>query len=137
LKKQQTYEQVSAKKDKAAQFLRDVVGDDDKASDVEDMNVEDYADSRGVTITNPRRQAMANGNGGDGDSDYDFDSWTKADCIDTLGQVVDIADQAFDPMSSREDMAQALSDILDALSDGDDGGDEDAEDSYSDDDDTR
>jgi len=60
---------------------------------------------------------MANGNGGD---DYDFTDWTKTDCTAALNQVAQIAEAAYDPMSSREDLAQALSDILDALGDGDD-----------------
>jgi len=126
LKKQLAYEQVQAKQNKAIRFLRDIVGDDDRASDVEDMIVEGYADSRGVTITNPRGQAMANGNnGGNGDVGYDFDGWTKADCVDALSQVAEIADQAYDPMSSREDAVQALGAILDVLSDGDGGDDVD------------
>ena len=62
---------------------------------------------------------MANGNGGNGDDDYAFPGWTKQDCVDALNQVAQIADDAYDPMSSREDLAHVVGDILDALSDGD------------------
>jgi hypothetical protein len=69
---------------------------------------------------------MANGNNG-GD-DFDFSSWSKSDMQDALEQVSRIANDAFDPMSSREDMAQALADILSALTDEDEDEDDDSQD---------
>jgi phenylalanine-4-hydroxylase len=57
-KKQATYEQVQAKKDKAVQFLRDVVGDDDKADDFEDMDVQAYADKKHIQIVNTGRSGI-------------------------------------------------------------------------------
>jgi hypothetical protein len=72
---------------------------------------------------------MANGN--NGDDNFDFRGWSKSDMQDVLEQVSRIADDAFDPMCSREDMAQALADILSALTHEDadeddaDSGDED------------
>jgi hypothetical protein len=129
LKKYQTLEQVEKTKAKAARFAESVLEDSDLADALESESAESYAERRGIVITNPaqkRRTTMANGNnGGNGDDDYDFDGWTKQDCVDALNQVAQIADDAYDPMSSREDLAQAVGDIMDALSDGGDTGDED------------
>ena len=63
-----TYDQVATRQQKAGQFLRDVVGDDDRADEVENESVEDYADRKGLVIANAaertqRRKTMANGNG--------------------------------------------------------------------------
>jgi hypothetical protein len=121
-----TREQVEAKQEKAVLFARNVLQDDDLADDLESESADDYAARKHLTISNPRRvTTMASGgNGGNGDDDYDFSGWTKADCTDALTHIAQIAGDAYDPMSSREDLAQALSDILDELSD-DDGGDDD------------
>lgn len=42
---------------KAVRFLRDVVGDPDKADEIEDLSPEEYAERKGVEIVeeNPRR----------------------------------------------------------------------------------
>jgi hypothetical protein len=113
-------DQVEKRKQKGADFARNVLKDDDLADSLESEDPYDYAERKHLKISNSpeRRQAsMANGNGGD---DYDFTDWTKTDCTAALNQVAQIAEAAYDPMSSREDLAQALSDILDALGDGDD-----------------
>ena len=118
MKKQQTYEQVEARKDKAARFLRDILDDDDRAEDVEDESVEDYAERKGITITNSGRRAiMANGNGGNGEM-------TKAELEDCVDNATQILTDAYVPEASREDLAAAIGDALDALS-GEDSGDED------------
>jgi hypothetical protein len=57
---------------------------------------------------------MANGD------DYDFSGWSKADCIDALTEVGQIASSAYEPESSREDLAAALGAILTAISDNED-----------------
>lgn len=55
--KTKTYEQVLAIQAKAVRFLRDVVGDPDKADEIEDLSPEDYAERKGVVIVaeNPSR----------------------------------------------------------------------------------
>jgi hypothetical protein len=74
--RQLTREQVEAKKDKASQFVRDVVGDDDSADDFDDMSIEDYADHKHIQITNPKGgTSMANGNS---------DPRTKADLLEEM-----------------------------------------------------
>ena len=73
-------------------------------------------------------------NAGDGSGDdYSFDDWAKTDMQDALEQVAQIACDAYDPMSSREDAMQALGDILDALSDEDEDEDQDIGDDLDDD----
>ena len=42
-----TFDEVEARKTKAINFLRNVVGDDDRADEVEDESVEDYAALKG------------------------------------------------------------------------------------------
>ncbi len=54
--KQLTREQVQARKDKAARFVRDVLDDPDRAAEIEDESLEDYAERRKFQIVNPRRR---------------------------------------------------------------------------------
>ena len=125
-----TLEQVEAWQRKSVSFARNVLENDDLADELEDEDPYGYAAGKHLKITNPiRRQAsMANGNGGNGD-DYDFGGWTKADCVDTLNQVAQIANDAYTPEASREDLAGALGDILSVLTDEDESEDEDGTDS--------
>jgi len=51
-----TYDQAEAKRRKAEQFLRDVVGDDDRADEFGGMSTEDYAERKGLRIINPARR---------------------------------------------------------------------------------
>jgi hypothetical protein len=52
-KKIRTRDQVAAMKDKAVRFLRDVVGDPDRAQEFEEMDAEDYAEHKHIQIENP------------------------------------------------------------------------------------
>jgi hypothetical protein len=103
-----TVDQVQAKKDKAVQFLRDVVHDDDKADDYEAMDLFDYADHKGITIANQGEMKMPSGNG---------DPRTKAEL---LGEIDQLEQQ-------NQDLADALAAIADIASpdDGDDNDDDD------------
>ena len=49
-----TRKQLDARKAQAVRFVRDVLGDDDKADDIEDESLEDYAEHRHIKITNPK-----------------------------------------------------------------------------------
>jgi hypothetical protein len=100
--KQATYDQVLRKQDKAVQFLRDVVGNDDLANDIEDLSVQEYADKKNIEIVNPNRStSMANGNGR-----------TKQDLLDEINDLTlenqDLSDQL-----------DAINDILNPPEDGD------------------
>ena len=54
-------EQVQSRKDKAVRFVRDVLDDPERAAEIEDESVEDYAERRNFQILNPseRRKEMA------------------------------------------------------------------------------
>lgn len=51
-------EQVEGRKEKAARFTETVLGDSERAQDIRDESVEDYAGRRKFEITNPRRRAI-------------------------------------------------------------------------------
>jgi hypothetical protein len=51
--KSKTREQVEKMQEKAVRFLDDVVGDPDKADEIEDMTVEEYADKKRIHLVNP------------------------------------------------------------------------------------
>jgi hypothetical protein len=52
-----TYEQAAAKKDQAERFVRDVLEDDERADEIGDMPVEEYAAERRKELApNPRRR---------------------------------------------------------------------------------
>lgn len=53
--KQLTREQVQARKEKAVQFVQDVLEDADRADEIADESIEDYAERRKFQITNPKR----------------------------------------------------------------------------------
>jgi hypothetical protein len=60
-----TREQLQSRKDKAVRFVRDVLDDPDGADEIEDEDLEDYADRRHIELVNPRRtESMANGGNG-------------------------------------------------------------------------
>jgi hypothetical protein len=101
--KQLTADQVQAKKDKAVQFLRDVVSDDDRADEIEDEDLDSYAERKHIQIINPRRNTtMANGNGR-----------TKQDLV---GEIADLRDEN----QALQDQLDAISDILAGPEDEDD-----------------
>jgi hypothetical protein len=104
-----TRDQVQSRKDQAVRFTRDVLDDSDRADEIEDESLEDYAERRKFTITNPpnkRRTHMADGK-------------TKAELE---AQIDDL-----------EAENQDLQDQLDAIADIAGGGDQDDDDSDDDD----
>lgn len=114
---------------KAVRFLRDVVGDPDKASEFEAMAPEEYAAHKKITIReNPeirrRRFSMA--------------AVTKAqvdELNDQLDDIQDILDDALDPELSREELVAKVKEAYSVVS-GDDSDDDDSDDDDSDDDDS-
>ena len=51
--KELTREQVQSRKDKAVRFTENVLDDPDRADEIADESLEDYAERRGFTLTNP------------------------------------------------------------------------------------
>jgi hypothetical protein len=52
-------EQIQGGKDRAVRFARDVVGDPDRAAEIEDEDLEAYAERRKLTTANPMQQNQA------------------------------------------------------------------------------
>jgi len=130
VKKYLTREQIETAQARAVRFAENVLEDSDFADDLEALTPEEYADRRGITITDPlerRITNMANGNG---------NSMTKVDTKDVCDQLQDILSEAYTPEASREELAAAIGDALDLLENGptDDTDDTD-DDSYGGDDD--
>src|SRR5438093_11184091 len=59
--KRLTREQVESRKEKAVRFTDNVLGDPDRADEIEDESPESYAERKGIEITNPhiRRKTVA------------------------------------------------------------------------------
>jgi predicted RNase H-like nuclease (RuvC/YqgF family) len=51
-----TREQLEGRKEKAVRFTRDVVGDPDRADEIAEESLEDYAARRNILLTNPHRR---------------------------------------------------------------------------------
>lgn len=49
-------EQLERRKAQAVRFTRDVLGDDDRADEIEDESLQDYADRRRIQLANPERR---------------------------------------------------------------------------------
>ena len=105
-----TRDQVQSRKDQAVRFTRDVLDDPDRADEIEDESLEDYAERRKFTITNPNKR-----------STHMADGKTKAELE---AQIDDL-----------EAENQDLQDQLDAIADIVGGGDQDDDDDGGDDDD--
>lgn len=58
-KKVRTLDQIKKMQQKAVDFLRNVVGDDDKADEIESLSAAEYAAHKHVTISNPCRNRKA------------------------------------------------------------------------------
>ncbi len=104
--KQLTREQGERKKAQAAAFM-ERIGEPDRAEEFNYMSVDDYADHKRLHLTNPRRRRtqMANGNG----------TTTKADLQDTIDSAIGVLDDAYQPETTREDLAEAVGSALEIL----------------------
>jgi hypothetical protein len=100
-----TREQLQDRKDKAVRFLRDVLGDPERASEIEDEDLESYADRRHIELINPRRtESMANGGNGRTKQDLlDEIADLQAENQDLQDQLDAIADIVSPPEEEEED----------------------------------
>jgi hypothetical protein len=88
-----TREQAESRKDAAVRFVDNVLGDPDRADEIEEEDLEDYAARRKIELINPRRSmGIANS-----------DPRTK--------------DQLLDEIADLQDEYAALQDQLDAIQD--------------------
>ena len=53
-----TREQLEGRKEKAVRFVRDVLGDPDRADEIADESLEGYAERRRIKLLNPRCKAV-------------------------------------------------------------------------------
>jgi hypothetical protein len=51
--------QLESRKEKAVRFARDVLGDPDRAGEIAEESLEDYAERRKIQITNPSKRGNA------------------------------------------------------------------------------
>jgi hypothetical protein len=116
-----TREQAEAKRQKAVDFLNRI-GQSDSADEFDAMSTDEYAEHKGLTLTNPRtrRNCYMPANG-----------QTKTDLQEILDNLQEILDSVYAPESSREDLAAAVGEALDAISgeDEEESADEDDDDS--------
>ena len=117
-------------KAKAGDFM-ERMGDDDRAADFDAMSIDEYADHKGLTLSNPPRTSkrrlspMPRSSGP-----------SKADLENQLDEINDILSDAYDPESSREDMAAAIGQALDTLNgEGDEEDEDETSPEYADDED--
>jgi hypothetical protein len=129
-----TLAQVATAKKRAVTFTRSVLEDDDRADEIEEESLQDYAERKGITIVeNPgpvkkkskkaqkgRLKTMA-GN-------------TKAELEGMMDQVCTIASDALDPASTRKELVEALQGIYDIVGPEDENDDDDDEEADDDDD---
>jgi predicted RNase H-like nuclease (RuvC/YqgF family) len=92
-----TREQIQSRKEKAVRFVHDVLGDPDRAQEIEREGLEDYAARRKIQITNPHRRA----------------TMAKKTIEDYRAEVADLKDQ----VGELEEENENLQDQLDSISD--------------------
>ena len=95
--KRLTREQLQSRKDAAVRFLRGVKDLPERAAEVEDESLEDYADRRHIELINLGRRSNNMANGGNGR--------TKQDLLD------EIADLRADNQD-LQDQLDAIADII-------------------------
>jgi|SRR6516162_8834644 hypothetical protein len=118
-----TREQAEAKRQKAVDFLNRI-GQSDSADEFDAMGPDEYAEHKGLMLSNSRR------NKGRRNCYMPANGQTKADLQEILDNVQEILDSVYAPESSREDLASAVGEALDALTGEEEGeeGDEDLDD---------
>jgi len=111
-KKEKTKQQAAAMQAKAVRFLRDVVGDNAKADEIEGLTVSEYGARKGLVFTNPvsglkkaerSTKKMADGNG--------TSTITKADLEAENSELLDLLNDVwneFSDVDNTTNKAQAI-----------------------------
>ena len=92
-----TREQIQGRKEKAVRFVRDVLGDPDRAEEIAEESLEDYAARRKFEIMNPTRRA----------------TMPRKTIEDYRADIADLKDQ----IGELEEENETLQDQLDQISD--------------------
>ena len=112
-------EEAEHKKQQAVDLMQRI-GESGRAREFDAMDVSEYAEGRGLVLTNPRRRNRC------------VMPQTKSDLQEILDNIEEILDSAYTPESTREDLAAAVGDALDALSGEDEDGNGNGDDEDSD-----
>ena len=108
--KQLTRDQLQSRKEKAVRFTCDVLGDPDRADEIADESLEDYAQRRKIQITNPtkgRDAIMAtNKDLEDRVDELEQENAELQDQLDTIADIVAPADEDEDEDDEEEDHDQ-------------------------------
>jgi len=102
--KRLTRDQIEGRKEKAVRFVRDVLDDPERADEIEDESVEDYAERRKFEIANPRRR------------------------VSTMASKAELQDRIEELESENEELQSRLDEVLDIVAPPDDADESDGED---------
>jgi hypothetical protein len=102
--------QLQPRKEKAVRFTRDVLGDPDRAEEIADESLEDYAERRKIQITNPsnRRNAIMATTKSKAELEAEIDDLKDEnaelqDQLDTIADIVAPADEEVDDDGDDEE----------------------------------
>lgn len=104
-----TWDQLRDRKQRAVQFLTAVLRDEQRADEVEQESLADYAARRGLTVAeNPHegKSPMA--------SNRELQEEIRA-LESALESVQDVLDEVYEPESTREQLASAIGEALDEI----------------------
>lgn len=133
-KKEKTWAQVEAAQAKAVRFLRDVVGDDEKADEIESLSPGEYAERKKFIITNPAPPTKSKPKGEAAktrpkqrssampEETSPYANMTKAELIEELERRDEAEDEiwtdgvlAVDDGTSADDAIETIAEILNDL----------------------
>jgi hypothetical protein len=139
MKRTRTLDQVRTAQQRAVDFESNVLGDDERADEIEDESPEDYAADRGLIVINPsRHQRKGRGNMPRTRARNTTATPTPDDyqtMSDLLKEISETAGAALDPASSRRELVEALQSIYDSSTPDDTDGDDMVDEEEDDDDD--
>ena len=105
VKNRRTIEQIETAKDRAVNFLRNVLHDDERADEVENESLEDYAERKRILIVNPANL--------DNLREFLFEKLNRIEQIETaLFDAVEIIDETD---QSRNALSIAMDEVRDVL----------------------
>ncbi len=110
--KQLTRQQIQGRKEKAVRFVRDVLGDPERAEEIAEESLEDYAARRKIQILNPSRRA----------------TMARKTIEDYRAEVADLKDEIGELEEENESLQDQLDQIADIAAPEEEEGDEDEED---------
>jgi hypothetical protein len=112
-----TRDQLASRKEKAVRFTRDVLGDPERAEEIEGESLEDYAERRHIRLTNTNRRNGIMGR-----------AKTKADLEQEISDLQEENQELQDQLDAvAEIVAPEDDESEDSEDDGDDDGDDEEE----------